>query len=327
MNEQAFVKDHEEGWKRLALLCDRAESQPAKLSPAEFREFLKLYRLASTDLSRVRTRSTNLALTHYLNELTTRAYGSIYRQPQQPFFASLYTAAETAAQTFRRRIWFIVASSSLFVLSALITMALISTQPSTRDYFIPSGFNSSFESWKKGEHPARDANASASMTGFYASNNPRVAVITAAVGAGSMGTITVYMVLTNGALIGALASEMASVGKLPFLLSSIFPHGVPEISGLIVSGAAGMLAGYAFINPGRRRRGDALKAVGKDVIVLIATSVVLMFIAAPIEGFFSFNPIVPMAAKLVFIGVELFAWTMFWVYFGRKRIDGLPSFA
>lgn len=321
MNEQAFVKQHEESWRRLAVLCDRAESSPAKLSAHEFREFLKLYRMVSTDLSLVRTRSSNLALTYYLNELATRAYGSLYRQPQRPLLQALYTAAETAAQTFRRRIWFIVVSASLFVFSAFLAAGLLQAKPESKEFFIPGGFKSSVEQWKSGKHPERDASTSATMTGFYASNNPTVAVMTASVGAASMGTITVYMLFTNGVLIGTLASEMASVGKLGFLFASILPHGVPEISGLFVSGAAGLLAGYALINPGRRKRGDALKEVGKDMITLVATSVTLMFIAAPIEGFFSFNPNVPSFVKLIVVGVELLAWISFWTFFGRPKPD------
>ena len=122
-------------------------------------------------------------------------------------------------------------------------------------------------------------------------------------------------------LIGTLASEMASVGHLGFLFTSILPHGVPELSGLFVSGSAGLLAGYALINPGRRKRSESLKAVGKDMITLVATSIVLMFIAAPIEGFFSFNPNVPVPVKLAFVAVELLAWGAFWTFFGRGKSE------
>jgi uncharacterized membrane protein SpoIIM required for sporulation len=75
--------------------------------------------------------------------------------------------------------------------------------------------------------------------------------------------------------------------------------------------------GYALVNPGRRRRADALRLVGKDAIVLLATSVVLMFIAAPIEGFFSFQPFIPQWLKVVVAGVSACAWAGLWIFFGR----------
>jgi hypothetical protein len=43
-----------------------------------------------------------------------------------------------------------------------------------------------------------------------------------------------------------------------------------------------------------------------------------MYIAAPIEGFFSFNPRVPTVAKIAFIIASAAAWAMFWGFYGRK---------
>jgi uncharacterized membrane protein SpoIIM required for sporulation len=99
---------------------------------------------------------------------------------------------------------------------------------------------------------------------------------------------------------------------------SIAPHGITEMSGLVISGAAGLVMGYALINPGRRRRGDALKAAGKDALVLLTTATLMMFMAAPIEGFFSFNPNVPVVAKVIFATGSAIAWGLFWVFLGKK---------
>jgi uncharacterized membrane protein SpoIIM required for sporulation len=136
------------------------------------------------------------------------------------------------------------------------------------------------------------------------------------------------MLYENGVMLGSLAHEVAPVHKLDFLLSSIAPHGVPELSGAIVGGSAGLLLGWALVNPGRRSRGRALQAVGKDAIVLLSTSIVLMFIAAPIEGFFSFNPSVPGIAKVTVAAVSLIAWGFFWTRYARETGDqvlGLKS--
>lgn len=73
-----------------------------------------------------------------------------------------------------------------------------------------------------------------------------------------------------------------------------------------------------MIAPGRRPRGEALREAGRDAIVLLATSVVLMFIAAPIEGFFSFNPSVPVWAKVALATGSAVGWTFFWTGYGRE---------
>jgi uncharacterized membrane protein SpoIIM required for sporulation len=317
MNEQGFVDRREADWKRLAELCDKAESSLKKLSGSELKEFIRLYRRASTDLAVGRTKTTNVPLISFLNDLTGRAYGILYQAPQKPFWSTVSGVVSTASQTVRRNRWFVFTSAFIFFGSAFFIYGLLRWVPEVREQLIPAGMEDNFNAWKKGKFEEHSGSQSGMMTGFYASNNPRMAVITGAVGAGSFGLASVYFLFTNGAILGALAHEVEPVGKLGFLLSSISPHGVPELSGIIVAGSSGLLLGYSLINPGRRRRSDALKAVGKDAIVLLATSVVLMFIAAPIEAFFSFQPSVPQAVKVIVAVISVFAWATFWIFYGR----------
>jgi len=326
MNEQNFVDRRQSDWNRLTLLCDRAESGIKSLSGMELREFVKLYRRASTDLALARTKSTNTPLISYLNDLAGRAYGILYRTPRRPFLKTIVDAIAVSAQTVRRNKWFVLTSATIFFGSAFFCAGLVSWVPDVKDKLVPAGMEEVFKGWKKGKFDERTSSQSSMMAGFYASNNPRTSIITGSVGAGSFGLISVYLLFSNGSLLGVLGHEMASVGKLGFLISSIAPHGVPELSGIIVSGSTGLLLGYAVINPGRRRRGAALAMVGKDAIVLLATSVVLMFIAAPIEAFFSFQPTVPQWLKAGVAIVSICAWAAFWTSFGKPaEPDPIPA--
>jgi uncharacterized membrane protein SpoIIM required for sporulation len=319
MNEQAFVEKREEDWQKLTRLCDIADAGASRLSGADVREFVKLYRRVSTDLAIVRTQSTNTVLLDFLNDIVGRAYATLYREPRPGLLKSIAHGAALAAQTVRRRKWFVITSVLLFFGSAFFSYFVLTAYPDTRDVLIPPPVEKLFGGWKEGRFEERGASESFAMTGFYAQNNPRVAIIAGAVGAGTFGILSVYMVFENGAMLGSLAHEVGTVGKLDFLVSSVAPHGVPELSGAIIGGAAGLLLGWALINPGRRSRSQALRAVGKDAIVLLATSVMLMFIAAPIEGFFSFNPKVPGAAKVIVAVVSLAGWLAFWGYFGLSE--------
>ncbi len=319
MNEQGFVARREADWDRLDKLCTLVESKPKRMSGNELREFLRLYRLAATDLSTVRAKSTNPALTDSLNDLVGRAYGVLYRAPRKKFSTAILEAVETMAQTVRRRKAFVFSSTALFLIGIFGSYILMSVAPDTRSFFVPPGMESSFDLWKSGHFPERDVSDSFGRWGMYASNNPMAAIMTGSIGAGTFGIMSIHGLLFNGSVMGALAHEVAPVGHLDFLLSSVCPHGVPEISGLIMSGSAGLLLGYALINPGRRTRGESLREVGPDAITLLGTSVLLMLIAAPIEGFFSFNPAVPGWLKLGVAAISLAAWLMFWTYFGRTE--------
>ncbi|HEY0865847.1 MAG TPA: stage II sporulation protein M [Fimbriimonas sp.] len=318
MNEQTFVDRRQTDWVRLTQLCDLADRSPTKLSPDEMREFVRLYRRVSTDLAVARTRTTSLPLVEYLNDIAGRSYAILYRSERKPLRPALRSSIALAAQTVRKLRAFVLASAVLFFGSGLLAYGLMSAVPDTRDFFVPPGAEELFRHWKSGEFKPRGSAEDIMMAGFYASNNPRAAIVTAALGAGTFGIGSLWMLVQNGNMLGALAKEVQSVGNLDFLLSSIAPHGVPELSGIVIAGAAGLLFGWALINPGRRTRGDALRAVGRDGMVLILTSVVLMFIAAPIEAFFSFNPVVPGWLKTSVALLEIGAWAFFWVGYARS---------
>jgi uncharacterized membrane protein SpoIIM required for sporulation len=189
----------------------------------------------------------------------------------------------------------------------------------------PKQYSAVFTQWKKGEFEERTGAQSVEYSAFYSSNNPRIAIIQGGIAAGTFGIGTAALIWENGVMLGTLSYEMATVHKLPFLYASIMPHGVTELSGLVISGASGYSLGWALIAPGRRKRADALAEAGKDGFVLLCTSIALMFLAAPVEGFFSFNPRIPIWAKVAFALIVAIAWAAFWLGFGREPDEELSD--
>jgi uncharacterized membrane protein SpoIIM required for sporulation len=324
MNEEALVNRKMIEWRRLEELCAKADVRTASLNHEELLEFVKLYKKASTDLSLIRTRSENEPLALYLNNVVMRAHGILYMRPKQKLLKALAELVTNIAQTFRRNRWFFWASFIIFFGSTLVAFFLVNFDRSFLPYFGGSN-NATFEQWKSGKMDQRSASESSLMTMFYAGNNPRVSILVGAIGAGSMGIFSILMLFQNGVVLGALASEMSSVDKLYYLLSSIAPHGVPELTGIIFSGAAGLKFGYAILNPGLYSRAESLKRAGPDGLILIIAGVLLCFIAAPIEGFFSFNPAIPQSLKVAFALVTCTGWALFWTFYGRPKSEGDTS--
>lgn len=322
MHEEQFFSQREPDWKRLAALCDRADVSPVNLTPEMLHEFVRLYRRVSADLALVRTRSVNVELAEYLNALCGRAYGQLYRTPRGRVGEALARGIAEAARTVRRRSAFVWASLLIVLASTFFAAGLMRAVPDTRPHFIPEEMRPLVDSWRSGEFENRTASESIAMAGFYSSNNPRVSIIAGSLAAATFGLGTTWLLYANGTILGALGSEMADVGKLGHLLVSIAPHGVTEMSGMVISGAAGFCMGWALIAPGRKRRGLALQEAGRDAVVLLATSVVMMFMAAPIEAFFSFNPAVPAPLKALFAVASAIAWLLFWNGYAR---EGEPS--
>ena len=320
MNEQGFVDRRELDWKRLAEICDMADNSIKRLTAAEVREFVRLYRRVSTDLAFARTQSRNLPLIQHLNDLIGRAYGILYRSPRKQFFPSLLAAIATCTQTVRRNRWFLATSAGIFFGSAIFIFAVMSWFPAAHDQIIPPGMESLFDDWEEGYFLSAAFRFRVGHDGrLLRLKQPANVNYHRCSGCGKLWPLfPVALRCLRTALFSARSpTEMAGVGKLGFLICSISPHGVPELSGIVVAGGSGMLLAYALINPGRRRRADALRLVGKDAIVLLATSVCLMFIAAPIEGFFSFQPHVPTWLKASVAVVEVCGWATLWIFFAR----------
>ena len=217
------------------------------------------------------------------------------------------------------RKWYVLVAVVLFFAAAFVSAGLLSYSDDFRAFYIPAGAEENFEAWKSGEFDQRTGGEGVFMTGLYAGHNPTVAILANAVSTVSFGILTVVMMWTNGAIMGALAFEMAGVGKLGHLIVSIAPHGVTELGGIFMAGAGGFVLAAALIRPGRRSRGEALRIAGKDAFVLVVLSIVMTLLAAPIEGFLSFDPRIPDWIKAGVGLLTLAAWTAFFVGYGQNR--------
>jgi len=318
MNEVAFVERREPDWKRLSYLVDRADASVRQLTEAELREFIRLFRNVSGDLALARTQSVTLELIEFLNDLVGRAYSTIYTSPRHPLGRSIVYGIALAAQAVRRLRWFVLASATVFFGSAVWGYAVLAFRPDTRNIIITGQFRDLVAEWKSGKFPEATGERDIAATVLYAGNNPYVSIVTGAEAAGSFGIMTAQRLYDNGLMLGALVHELQPVGRVDHLLYSIAPHGVTELSGIVLSGAAGFSLAWALICPGRRKRGESLAHAAKDGLVVLTTSVVLMFMAAPIEGFLSFNAHVPNAWKAAFACLSALAWATFWIGFGRS---------
>lgn len=325
MNEETFLSQRQADWQRLMTLTDRASLMPGRLPSHELHEFVQLYRRVSADLSLVRTQSTNQALTEYLNDLVGRAYVVLYRPQRQPFREALVAGLTAFAETVRRLRYAILASLLVFAAGVAFVPIALSIRPELRPYLIPKDEN--FEKWKHGDMDVYGLDQALAATAGYSSNNPLVAVVTGAQAAGTFGIGTSQIMFSNGLLLGALATDLAEVGRVGYLILHVSPHGATEITGFILAGGAGFWMAASLISPGRRSRGVALKEAGRDALVMLAGSYVMMLIAAPIEGFVSFNAAFPMALKVLIAVASFAGWMAFFVGYGRTAEASAPALA
>ena len=282
-----FLEEKKDNWQRLEdLLVMLSGSSLRSLSRVEVREFGELYRRAAADLAIARAETRDAKLINYLNSLVIRAHGKIYRAESGgvgvvwKFFSRDFPVA------FRNARWFIFIAFITFTLAAVFSGWLSYVNP---EFAVTIGVEdaaaaaASNQQWWLSLNEANQIGASELLT-----NNIRVSFLAFAWGA-LLGVGSLYVLLMNGVSIGGVVGACYR-GNSVFandLLTFMVGHGVIELSAIFMAGGAGMMIGYAFINPGDLTRGQALKKKGMDAAKIVIGCACLLVVAGIIEGFLS----------------------------------------
>src|SRR5207247_6360313 len=96
---------------------------------------------------------------------------------------------------------------------------------------------------------------------------------------------TAVILLFNSINLGVAVGLFAAVGKLPLLLGLLIPHGLIELTSVVIAGGAGLRLGWTLIDPGDRTRRAALAEEGRRALVVVAGLVLVFAAAGTIEGF------------------------------------------
>ncbi|MCB9543794.1 MAG: stage II sporulation protein M, partial [Myxococcales bacterium] len=120
---------------------------------------------------------------------------------------------------------------------------------------------------------------------FLFGHNARIGILAFGLGV-VLGLPTLYLMLHNGLLLGAFAGLYHARGLSLDLWGWLLPHGVTELSAVVVCGGAGLALARALLFPGRLSRAESLVAEGRRAAGVVMGAVVMFFIAAIIEGLF-----------------------------------------
>lgn len=157
------------------------------------------------------------------------------------------------------------------------------------------------------------------MFGFYIWNNVSIGFRTFA--AGIFGGIPALLsIVFNGMHLGVVASWL---GKDPATRETfsafVITHASFEVTGLLLSGVAGMRLGLSLIAPGRLTRRHAVFAAARAIFPVIVGAAMLTVLAAFVEAFWSASASISPSVKYA---VGAGCWVMLIVFFalaGRTR--------
>ncbi len=289
---ERFVTRKREGWETFRAVATRVErSGIGVLPPQEIPGFAARYREVAADLARARTYGVDRSVVEYLERLVSAGHNALYRArghgraPVARYLLRDFPAA--VVQSWR----FVTLAFLLFAVPAGVGYVMIRERPQLAEEVLSPIMVSRAE--QAADHQARGLGyaqyaerelpviASAIIT-----NNIMVSFWTF-VGGLLAGTLTVWMLVLNGLMLGTGFALFVNYHAGGYLATFIAGHGVLELTAIFVAAGAGFRVAAALIAPGDRTRTDALVVEGRIAVRMIGAVVTLLAVAGTIEGLLS----------------------------------------
>ena len=323
-----FVEQRRPKWSALERLLDTTERDGlSKLTLDDAKALSRLYRSASSDLLWVRARAGAADISGYLNDLVGRAYAITYpgkrvRMSEMGRFLTM-GFPDVMAREWRM----FVAAFLLFWAGFGFGWIGMMFDPDAAPYLVPGDhLKLDPEKRQKDEELNKGAGAGeqAMFTSFLFTHNIQVAFLAFALGL-TAGLGTAILMFLNGVMLGSLAWVYTSKGMAGWFWAWILPHGIPEISAIVIAGAAGFVLARALVAPKGLSRRAALKREGKTALQLLLGTLALFVLAGFIEGTISqiHPPRLSVAFKVSFaliVGGGVYAYL--WSGVARRMLSG-----
>lgn len=318
MKQEQFTRIHRADWERLQAMLDAidaAGNRPSRVSVA-VDDLPRLYRLCSHHLSLARSRAYSPQLIAHLSDLIARGHQVMYRN-RPPLWPQVVTFLAGGFPRLVRQQWRAVAVAAGLFLGPMLAMLLVVQLFPQAVYTVIEPWQLSMmeQMYDPGDSDARLGESRGSdsdirMFAFYIRNNTGIGFNTFAGGL-LFGLGTLFFLVYNGLLIGAIAGHMTVLSYIETFWGFVSGHSAFELTAIILSGAAGLKLGWALIAPGQLTRMRALREAAGVGVRIIYGAALLFFAAAFVEGFWSSMAGIPATIKYA-VGIAL--WLLLWGY-------------
>ncbi|UXH79648.1 stage II sporulation protein M [Roseateles amylovorans] len=268
------------------------------------------YRRVCEHLALAQSRAYPIHLVSRLESLTQDAHQLIYRRQDYGMrqLAQLLRVGLPNAVRAERRV--VLLALLLFALPLVLSLALSWHSPDFALRLLNASQLRNYEAMYADGQDAlgrlRGADGDWQMFGHYIFNN--IGIGFRAFGAGILaGVGSAFVLIYNGLLIGVVAGHLQRVGLGHNFWPFVATHSAFELTGIVLSGAAGLRIGLGWIVPGRLSRGEALRASARAAIPLVYAAFFLLLVAAGFEAFWSSAAWIAPAVKY---GVAAGCWAL-----------------
>jgi uncharacterized membrane protein SpoIIM required for sporulation len=265
-----------------------------------------LYRRACEHLALARARSYPAYLLDQLERLTADAHQVIYQRREFGLAKIRHFLSAEFPRAVRANAGYVWLSAALFYIPGLVIGWLMYARPELILSVVDAGTAASFEQMysEAAKAVGREAQSDWLMFGFYIRHNIGIAFQCFAGGLFA-GIGSLFYLIYNGAIIGAVAGYLTERGHGPTFWAFVVTHSAFELTAIVLSGAAGLKIGYSLVAPGRLTRLQSLVAATRECAPIVAGTAILLFVAAALEAFWSSASWLPHFVKY---GVATVCW-------------------
>ncbi|HEY0483273.1 MAG TPA: stage II sporulation protein M [Kofleriaceae bacterium] len=319
-----FRREREATWRELEGLIAAADKHGLRTLGAEqLARLPHLYRAALSSLSVARSISLDRALVGYLESLVGRAYFVVYGTRQHLRRQLSEFVLWKLPSTVRRAKWHILVAVLVTLAAAIAAFQLTSADMDYYYAFVGDMAQSRTPASSTAElreglyHTESGSGILATFAASLFSHNARIGILAFATGFVA-GLPTLLLLFYNGLVLGGFAALFHARGLAVDLWAWMLPHGVTELTAVILCGAGGLQLAQALVFPGARTRMDSLREHGRAAALIVVGAVAMLFLAGLIEGVFR-QTVTSVPIRFAVAGATAAGWTYYFGFVGRGR--------
>jgi len=307
-----FVAAHRADWARL----DQLTRHRRRLSGDQVDEFVAVYQRTAAQLAALQGAGLDPALTARLSGQLARARAAV-SGAQSSTWQSIgrFAMISFPATAYRIRWWWLGSAAGSIVVAVLLGW-WVARSPALQASLLPKSAAANLVRHQfSGYYSQYDAQSFALRVW---TNNAVVAAESVVLGI-LLGIPVLYVLFGNAVNGGVLGGLMTAHGRTVEFWSLILPHGMLELSAVFLAAAAGLRLGWTVIDPGPRRRSQALAETGRATMTIVLGLIVVLAVSGAIEAFVTPSPL-PTWARIGIGAVAEAAFLSYVLILGHRAV-------
>ncbi len=315
-----LLEKRRDNWRQLEQLCDQMESRARRrLAGAAVVQFASLYRAACADLALADAYQLPAGTVTYLHQLVARAHNQLYRSRRFEWHKWGHELFHNVPRRlFRDRyLWL-----AMIIFWGLFAASFVYAHNSRKfaETLVGKSQLEMFQDMYSKPLDRQNGHVSSEMAGFYIYHNISIALGCFALGL-FFGVGGLVDLVFNAAQLGAVFGFMTTSSDWPVFSNFVTAHGPFELTAIVLAAAAGMRLGFAMIDTRGMSRLAALRQAGREAMPVVGAAMVLLFMAALIEGFLSPSALpYPIKATVAIVSAVLLV--LYIVVLGSRGLPG-----